>query len=807
MKNYKRILAGMLSLSLILMTLPVHASALQQTTQRYQNTHNSHNNQSSQQKEILKKWQTQSNKAGQSSVDFQVSWDKDNGIPDFVQGFVSEEPVKTSQEAIDFVKKNGALFNLGDGQLRVKRSEKDDYGMTHYRVVQEADQVPIYGKELIVHTDKNNKVYAINGDLQPGLETVKWRNFVQLTESQCIEKSKAHLDIDELDKYLINDPDIRLHLYEYEGEWYLVNLITLQFNEPYPANYKIFVDVSNGNIVNAYNAVADATAKCYGTDSFGKTRELNGYEQNGTYYLYDNTHNAVIETYTLNNTPNAQLPGYRVTSSTNQFTDPNHRVAVDTHSNLKTVYEFFLREFGRRGFDDRDSTIKGSVHYYDQQSGKNNAFWNGTQVLFGDGDGRQFGSFGSALDVVAHEFTHAVTQYTANLEYYGQSGAINESMSDVFGILCEGQEANWWLMGEDCYTPGRAGDALRDAKNPGAVDQPQPAHMNEYVNTTRDNGGVHINSGIPNKAFYHITSDVGFKNSGKIYYRALTNYLTPQSDFMDLRNAVLQSAGDIFGSGSSQYTSVQNAFSIVGLGAASTSDTFEPNDNAAKAYGPLERDKDYESYISTASDIDVYKFTSPKNGIITVSLSNIASDYDLYLYNSSGQLVDRSEKDGPLNESISYEGSAGNYYIKIAGYNGAYNASKPYTLRVNYPNTSAEDTSDNEDNTDDTSSETAWKYEDINYNTPHDYPSKYKYYLTYSKPGASNVAVHFSRFETEENYDFVEIYNKNKQLVTRYTGTLSPFWTSVEGDTMYIQLVSDEFVNGYGYQLDKAAYK
>lgn len=751
------------------------------------------------QKRILDSWQTSSNKYNQGAIDFQVYWNEDKGIPNFIQGFSSEEKINTSEDATSFVKNNGALFKIDNGEFEIKDSFSDEYGTSHYRVLQTIDGIPVYGKEILVHTNEDNRVYALNGNLQPGIEAVRWSQFVSIDENKSLDVAKAHLGEDFDTENLVADPESKLYLYELDGEWYVTYLVTLQFNEPYPANYKIFVDAEHGTVIDSFNAVADGHHACSGTTSTGDHISLNGYEQNGTFYLYDTTHPALIETFTLDNQLGKKLPGRRVTSGTAHFNDPDHRVAVDVHKNLGIVYDYFYDNFNRRGFDNKNSSIRGSVHYYDQESGKNNAFWNGSQMLFGDGDGQQFGSFGAALDVVAHEFTHAVTQYTAGLEYRNQSGAINESMSDVFGILCEGEEPSWWLMGEDCYTPNKPGDALRDAKNPESVDQPQPAHMSDYKNVTYDNGGVHINSGIPNKAFYNIASSIGFEDSGKIYYRALTTYLTPQSDFMDLRNGVLQSAKDIYGSSSAQYQSVQNGFSAVGLGSPLTSDTFEPNNTASEAYGPLVSGQVYQSYISSSSDLDIYKFESPLSGKIQVALTNVNADYDLYLYNSQGQFIAKSETDGVADETLTYEGSKGLYYIKVAGYNGAYNASQPYSLTVTYPTT---DTTSGDDNND----EDSWTYEDITYNSPHKYSNNYNKTIYYKQAGAKAVAVHFSRFETEEDYDFVKIYDKNKKLIASYSGDLDPFWASVNGDTMYIELQSDEYVTGYGYQLDQGAF-
>ncbi|MCT4583869.1 MAG: M4 family metallopeptidase, partial [Peptostreptococcaceae bacterium] len=170
-----------------------------------------------------------------------------------------------------------------------------------------------------------------------------------------------------------------------------------------------------------------------------------------------------------------------------------------------------------------------------------------------------------ALDIVAHEMTHGVTQYTANLKYENQSGALNESMSDVFGTLVEMEyqpEKADYLCGEDVWTPNTPGDALRDLANPENYNQ--PAHMRDFVNTSEDHGGVHTNSGIPNKAGYLVIDSVGKDKAAQIYYRALTTYLTSTSDFHDAKLALMQSAKDLYGTGS-EYNAVEDAFNAVGI--------------------------------------------------------------------------------------------------------------------------------------------------------------------------------------------------------------------------------------------------
>ncbi len=185
-------------------------------------------------------------------------------------------------------------------------------------------------------------------------------------------------------------------------------------------------------------------------------------------------------------------------------------------------------------------------------------------MVYGDGDGKTFTSLSAADDVVAHELTHAVTEHSANLVYENQPGALNESMSDVFGYFVDPED---WLMGEDAYTPGKPGDGLRSLSNPEQYNQ--PAHMNNYQNLPNteqgDYGGVHINSGIPNKAAYLTITKIGKEKSEDIYYRALTQYLSSNSSFLDAKFALKQAASDLYGANSTEVQQVVNAWNSVGV--------------------------------------------------------------------------------------------------------------------------------------------------------------------------------------------------------------------------------------------------
>ena len=242
------------------------------------------------------------------------------------------------------------------------------------------------------------------------------------------------------------------------------------------------------------------------------------------------------------------------------------------------TYDFYRKIFDRHSIDTRGMKLDSTVHYGENY---NNAFWNGTQMVYGDGDGEIFQRFTKSIDVIGHELTHGVTQYEAALEYSGQAGALNESLSDVFGSLIKQhslqQKADKadWLIGAGLFTRKVDGAALRSMKEPGTAyndptigKDPQPGHMKDFVNTTSDNGGVHINSGIPNRAFYLAAIELGgyaWEKAGKIWYIALTEKLRERSTFQNAANITVEVAGTLYGKSSLEQNSVKKAWDQVGI--------------------------------------------------------------------------------------------------------------------------------------------------------------------------------------------------------------------------------------------------
>jgi Zn-dependent metalloprotease len=243
-----------------------------------------------------------------------------------------------------------------------------------------------------------------------------------------------------------------------------------------------------------------------------------------------------------------------------------------------STYNFYKDVFKRNSIDTRGMKLDSTVHYGDDY---NNAFWNGTQMVYGDGDGEIFQRFTKSIDVIGHELTHGVTQYEAALEYEGQAGALNESFSDVFGSLVKQfalkQKADKadWLIGVGLFTNKIKGIALRSMKEPGSAyndttigKDPQPGHMKNYVKTSSDNGGVHINSGIPNRAFYLAAIELGgyaWEQVGKIWYIALTERLRERSDFQRAANSTYEVAGALYGKSSREQNVIRKAWDQVGI--------------------------------------------------------------------------------------------------------------------------------------------------------------------------------------------------------------------------------------------------
>lgn len=251
----------------------------------------------------------------------------------------------------------------------------------------------------------------------------------------------------------------------------------------------------------------------------------------------------------------------------------------EAYDGLGATHTLFADAFDRDSVDDAGLPLEATVHFGEAYD---NAFWDGSRMVFGDGDGQVFGRFTRSLSVIGHELSHGVVQYSANFVYEGQSGALNESIADVFGALVEqyasrqtASEASW-LIGVGLFTDEVEGDAIRSMAEPGSAydddvlgTDPQPGHMRDYIETRDDNGGVHLNSGIPNKAFHLAATSIGgfaWEQAGQIWYHALTQgSLTATATFSEFAAQTITSAGVLFGAESDERSAVAAAWEGVGV--------------------------------------------------------------------------------------------------------------------------------------------------------------------------------------------------------------------------------------------------
>jgi len=533
-----------------------------------------------------------------------VYWHEKNSTPIFIQinpvrNVLSTQSSKpeTRDAAEEFIRDNRSLFRIEnpDNEFQVVEESEDAEAKKHIKFNQYYMNLPVWGHDLVVHLDENNQVYAVNARYSPT------PNLLDVNKSGIsdqvaviiaisdIEKTSKMEALPEWAKKIMDyqNPPVKKYIW-YEdktGQPYIVWHVQIRPNMR--DNWAYFIDVQTGVILEKYNSTNfDGAATSQATDLNGDTQTIHSYQSGSSYYLIDasrpvwqtsqsdvlNDPKGGLVTLDANNhdaDQNLQL--YHVTSQTNTWTDP---VSVSAHSNMGTVFDYFYNTHGRQAIDNNGSTVISLIHVTQIGKPMDNAYWNGAIMLYGDGN-VAYEALAGGVDVAAHEMTHGVTQHTVGLEYKFQSGALNESVSDVFGVMVDRED---WRVGEDivklAYYPS---GALRDMENPhngGSTVNDlswQPAHMSEFVDLdiSEDNGGVHINSGIPNHACYLIGNAIGKDKTEKIYYRVLdARYLNKQSNFIDMRLAAVQAAKDLYGDGSAEVNAVNAAFDGVGIGSS-----------------------------------------------------------------------------------------------------------------------------------------------------------------------------------------------------------------------------------------------
>lgn len=580
-----------------------------------------------------------------------------NGTPNFVTGKLGTLGRGDAEgTGLRFLKNLTPLYNTpDDAELATSRTLRDDLGQVHVRYQQSFRGLPIEGAEVWVHaSERTGQVHALVGRFFPteDLPTVAGMGPEMALEAAAIEAGITEakvLDSPTLTYVVAND------------KVYLAYAANLQYErDGMPKIDRVYADANTGDLVTSRAILKTA---------------LNRKIYNGN--------------HTDPNYPT--LPGTLMFSEGGSSTDAS---ATDCYNNFGYTYNYYKTRFNRDSFDNAGAILIGTVHV-----GTNwvNAYWNGTQMVFGDGDGTNASYLSKALDVVAHELTHAVTERTANLNYEKDSGALNEAFSDILGAGAEAYRdgavsANTWKVGEEVWTPGTSGDALRYMNNPtqdgdSADYYPErnysgsctPSDSNDYC-------GVHTNSGIANLAFYLLSQGgthprskttvtvpaVTITKAEQIFYRALTyGYMTATSDFQGARNATVQAATDLYTA--TEVAAVQKCWDAVGAPGGVVQVTTLTNGQAV-------------SNLSGATGAwAYYKLVVPAGQTtLTIATSGGTGDVDLYVKRGAtptSSVYDYRPYQSGNAETVTVSSpTAGDWYIGL----NAYSAYSGVTLQGTY---------------------------------------------------------------------------------------------------------------------------
>lgn len=467
--------------------------------------------------------------------------------------------------------------------LDVTHSHWDEKGIKHTNVSQYINGIRVEGSEVVVHSDSAGSVFYMNGMLA---HTDKVAVDATITAEEAVANVLQKHNISNHD--MVVEPELT-YVAGADGHAFLAYKMTIVYHDGERLQEdEMFADATGANRFLRHPQMCSALSRAI-------------YEANprgNDYILIRGEGDAPIA----------------------------DAYANTVYDNLGTTYDYFSSTFGRDSYDNNGGVMQAIVHQGD-------ASWSSSSnvMICGDGDGTNWGNFCESLDVIAHEIGHGVTDHESDLVYANESGAMNEAYSDIFGvsatIYTSGVNSDTWLIGEEVYTPNVPGDALRYMNNPTQDGQSYDYYPERYTGTA-DNGGVHLNSGIMNLAFYllsqggthprgkttTVVSGIGNARAQQIFYRAQTaRYITANSTFADMRAASIRAAQDLYGATTA--ASVADAWTAVGVG------TDDGGNNGGDCG---------EGTLSASNTEDIYNITG--SGSITIEMTGDAgTDFDMEL--------------------------------------------------------------------------------------------------------------------------------------------------------------------------------
>lgn len=472
--------------------------------------------------------------------------------------------------ATRFLRRNRLVLGIKnpEKELSLQTEKTDTLGRAHLKYSQRYQGLPVWPADIIVHLSPEGHVDLMNGAYAP---TPRKLMSVKARVSQADAKKFALATVAPAKSSIKKVPEL---IFYYTGNTHkLAWKITIKENSQ--ARWQVIVDAISGDVLLKYNEIMSQGVSGAGVDLLNQFQNLQLFEQSGTFFMVDTT-KAMYDLNSFPPNPNMTRGGIflfdafnaSIESSTFEFSlvsssQPDRGFLPDAVSaayNISETYDYFLERYNRNSLDNNGGSLSGVVRVGEDFD---NAFWDGERMFFGDAT-----PYAGALDVVAHELAHGVTQHTANLVYRKQSGALNEAFSDIFGEMVEARtRGNDWVLGT-----GLPLDSQRSLRDPSSLfipglNRPYPSKMSDFIITSQDNGGVHLNSGIINHAFYllaeGLSNAIGIAEAERIFYRALTVHLVRNSQFIDARLATITSADELFGQNSIQSQKTAEAFQQV----------------------------------------------------------------------------------------------------------------------------------------------------------------------------------------------------------------------------------------------------
>jgi vibriolysin len=455
------------------------------------------------------------------------------------QGLAAVDAKATVEEALRQI---APVFRLRAENLVFKKVSVDQQGHQHLRFMQMKNGLPVVNSQLIVHVNEKGDIYSANGDARDDLGMSQGMVKPQIAADAA--SLVAAKETDALDKAA--KAERLVYVRDISGDLVLAHevRVTGQLSDGLPVEDLVYINANNSKVALRDSVIHTA-----------KNRAV----------------------YSANN--GTSLPGTLRRSEGGAASGDAH---VDiNYDKLGGTYDCYFQNFGRDSYNNAGIQLRSTVNYSNNYV---NAFWNGTQMVYGNGDGVNSGQLGRSADVTTHELTHAVTENESDLTYSGESGGLNEALSDIFGAYCESWASGTWattnavfMVGDDIWTPNTPNDALRYMYDP-ALD----GRSLDFWTTSTGSVDVHYSSGIANLAFTLLSkggthprgkssvvvSGIGVQKAGAIFYKVNVDLATPSTNYSQFKTYAQQAAGTLYGAGSAEQTATTQAFEAVGVGVA-----------------------------------------------------------------------------------------------------------------------------------------------------------------------------------------------------------------------------------------------